>query len=301
MASKLELIRSAAPSRLYAVAGFSVLSLIASTVLVRWGCGAFSEAISTPGYAVCILLTSLFCCSLKVAAEWPPYRLAPGDSLVCGTLITLPLLTIAVALLTPHWTYLGAMATTAWLIFVAWFCISTISVEWLRWVCGEVIWPEVERFLCPLGSSEKRQPAVPQFKTVPRESLISLAREPVLNDPPTNEEEAEGQEELISRLQRRHLDSGADLLEGQLVATFEAGARQAVLHVPFSPPFSAAPHIDCEVADGSEVRIKVGAVFTYGVRLELKRTSAELPEQAVAVEIYAELPATDLPATVALS
>lgn len=304
MASKLALIESAAPSRLYAVGGFSVLSLIASAVLIRWGCGAFSEEIATPGYAVCILLTSLFCGSLKVAAEWPPHRLAPGDSLVCGTLITLPLLTIAAALLTPHWTYGGATIATAWLIFVGWFCVSTISVDWLRWLCCDVIWPEVERFLCPLGEPETNRPSAAKFKNVPRESLISLAREPVQNELPADEDEEEAAEDaegdLVSRLQRRCLDSGADLLEGQLVATFEAGARQTVLHVPFSPPFSAAPQIDCEVADGSEVRIKVGAVFTYGVRLELKRNSADLPEQAVAVEIYAELPATDSPASVAL-
>lgn len=301
MASKLELIRSAEPSRLYAVTGFSVLSLIASIVLIRWGCGAFTEASTTPEYASCIVLASLFCCSLKVAAEWPPFRLSPGDSLVCGTLIGLPLLTISVTLLSSHWTYAGVAVAGAWLTLIGWFCISTISVDWLRWVCGEVIWPEVERFLCPLDSSEKKPPAVPRFKTVPRESLISLAREPVLNDPPTIEEDAEGQEEVLSRLQRRQLDSGADLLEGQLVATFESGSRQAVLHVPFTPPFSVTPQIDCEVADGSEVRIKVGAVFTYGVRLELKRNSPELPPQDVTVEIYAEVPAVDSPATVALS
>ncbi len=300
MASNLELIRTAAPSRLYAVAGFSVLSLMASTVLIRWGCGAFAEAIATPSYAASILLTSLFCCSLKVAAEWPPYRLAPGDSLVCGTLITFPLLTIAVALLTPHWTYLGVTVATGWLIFVGWFCVSTISVNWLRWLCCDVIWPELERFLCPLGEPETHRRTAPKFKTVPRESLISLAREPVQNELPADEDEDDVEGDLVSRLQRRCLDSGSDLLEGQLVATFEAGARQAVLHVPFSPPFLAAPQIDCEVADGSEVRIKVGAVFTYGVRLELKRNSVELPEQAVAVEIYAELPATDSPASVAL-
>lgn len=298
MPSKFELIRSAAPSRLSAVAGYGVLCLLASIILVRWGYGALADTISTPSYAICLLLASLLCCSVKVAAEWPPYRLSPGDSLVCGTLIGLPLLTISLTLLTSHWTYLGVTATAVWLALVGWFCVSTISVDWLRWILGEVIWPEVARFLCPPDATPIARPAVSKFKTVPRESLISLAREPVLNEPPL-EEETTG--ELVSRLQRRYLETGADLLEGQLVATFEPGSKQAVLHVPFNPPFSAPPQIDCEVADGSEVRIKVGAVFNYGVRLELKRNSPDLPQQTVAVDLYAELPASDSPATVALS
>ena len=290
MASGLELIRAAAPSRLYAVAGGAVLSVISAILLIRFGCGAFSTDISSPGYALCMVLASLFCCSLKLAAEWPPYRLSPSDSLAFGSLTGLPLLVIAATLSAFHWSYLGAAMTAVWLIAVSWFCISTISVEWLRWICGEVLWPEVERFLCPLGAPSANRSTASQFKTVPRESLISLAREPVLNDPPSSEE---ADSELVSRVQRRSLESGVDLLEGQLIATFQAGSKQAVLHVPFSPPFAAAPHVDCEVADGSDVRIKVGAVFTYGVRVELKRNSSELPALDVAVDLYAELSPVD--------
>ncbi len=285
MASGLELIRAAAPSRLYAATGGAVLSLLAAVLLIRWGCGAFSPTISSPGYALCIGLAGLFCCSLKLAAEWPPYRLSPSDSLVFGTLTGIPLLIIAITLLSSQWTHLGVMATAGWLGLIGWFCTSTVSAEWLRWVCGEVIWPEVERFLCPLGQPAAVRPAAPQFKTVPRESLISLAREPVLSEPVSVDESEDG---LVCRLQRRSLDSGVDLLEGQLTATFDAGAKQTVLHIPFTPPFSAPPHIDCEIADGSDVRIKVGAVFTYGARLELKRTTADLPQLDVTVDLYAE-------------
>ena len=298
MADRFELLRSAAPARLYALAGVGVLSLLAAVVVIRSACGAFSVAISSPAYAMCLVVASLFGCSFKLAAEWPPHRLSRADSQVFGTLILLPLVGIAAAFLLPAATYYGVCMTLAWLALVGWFCLSTVSVEWLRWICGEIVWPEVERFLCPLGQTADNRHAGPQFRTVPRESLISLAREPVLNDQPADED-VEG--ELVSRLQRRYAETGADLLEGQLVASFESGSRQAVLHVPFSPPFAAAPHVDCEVADGSDVRIKVGAVFTYGVRLELKRNSAELPALDVAVEIYAELDESDTPAKVALS
>lgn len=303
--------RSAAPSRLYAVAGLGLLSLFALIVLIRCTLGAFSGPMCPVGYALCIFLASLFCCSLKIAAEWPPYRLSPPVRLVFGILIGLPLDVLAVALLSAGWTYLGVAATLGWLALVAWFSLSADSVDGLRWLCGEVIWPEIERFLCPVDPTAPRQntpgrptaspqaseaPKVAPLPDLPRESLISLAREPVLNDQPHDAIDGE----LISRLQRRFSESGADLLEGQLVATFERGSKQAILHVPFTPPFAVPPRVDCEVADGSEVRIKVGAVFTYGVRVELKRNAPDLPEQDVAVEIYAESPAPDAPATVSL-
>ena len=68
MASGLELIRAAAPSRLYAVAGGAVLSVISAILLIRFGCGAFSTDISSPGYALCMVLASLFCCSFGLRA-----------------------------------------------------------------------------------------------------------------------------------------------------------------------------------------------------------------------------------------
>ena len=120
---------------------------------------------------------------------------------------------------------------------------------------------------------------------VARESLLSLAVESATEDVGTDEVEGE----LISQIERRTLESGVELLEGHLVAEFAAGSRQAVLHVPFSPPFTASPKVDCEVVDGAEVRIKVGAVFPYGTRLELKRNTTELPALDVAVQLYAEL------------
>lgn len=298
MASRFEFIRSAAPSRLYAVTGLSLLWLLSAVCVIRALCGAFSVAISSPEYALCIVLASLCGCGLKLAAEQPPFRLSRADSVLFGNLSLFPILAIAATLLSPAWSALGVAGTAVWLGLVGWFCISTVAVEWLRWTCGEIIWPEVERFLCPQSEPGGNRSDDSPFRTVPRESLISLAREPVLNDQP-DDEEAAG--DLISRWQRRSGDGGSDVLEGQLVATFESGSRHAVLHVPFSPPFSAAPRVDCEVTDGSEVRIKVGAVFTYGVRLELKRNSTELPNLDVALEIYAELAASDDPVTVALS
>ena len=296
-------IRQAVPSRIFASAGLGLLALFALIVLTRRLLGTFSGSISPLGYLVCLLLASLACCSIKIAAEWPPYRLPWRTSLIFGTLLGLPLDVLAVALLPSQWTYVGLILLLGWISLVGWFCISRHSCVYARWLIREILWSEVERFLCPTGFRKKTVPdrpaatASPMPAETPRESMLSLARDPFPDDP-APDDEAGG---LISRLQRRAGPAGGELLEGQLVAKFAAGSKQAVLHVPFTPPFSATPQVSCEITDGSDVRIKAAAVFTYGVRFELKRNTPELPELDVAVEIYAEAPSSEAPATVMMS
>ena len=293
-------IRQAALSRIFASVGWGLLCLFASIVLTRRVLGAFSGSISPFGHVICLLLASLACCVLKVIAEWPPHRLPRQSGLVFGVLLGLPLDALAVALLPFQWTYLGLVPVLVWLTLVGWFCMSSRACDSARWLIVKVVWPEVEKFLCPAGIQVTSTPAVPAapHSTLAdepsRESLISIARGPFRDETSTDEVA----EEFISRLQRRALPGGGELLEGLLVATFEAGAKQAVLHVPFTPPFSAAPQVSCEIADGADARIKAAAVFPYGVRFELKRNTSELPELDVAVEIYAELQSTEPPATV---
>lgn len=293
-------IRQAALSRILASAGWGLLCLFASIVLTRRLWGTFSGGISPFGFAICLLIASLACCALKVIAEWPPHRLSRQTGLIFGTLVGLPLDVLAVTLLPYQWTYPGLILTLLWLTLVGWFCMSSHSCEFARRLIFKIVWPEVEKFLCPAGTQVASVPVVPAAPQVTppdapaRESLISIARGPFQDETSTGE----ATEEFISRLQRRMLPDGGELLEGQLIATFEAGSKQAVLHVPFTPPFSAAPQVSCEIADGADARIKAAAVFRYGARLELKRNTSELPELDVAVEIYAELQSTEPPATV---
>lgn len=77
-------------------------------------------------------------------------------------------------------------------------------------------------------------------------------------------------------LRRAFDEEGADTLEGMLQTRFEPGQKLAMLHVPFCPPFASIPRFSCETADDG-VRAKVAAVYSYGARIELKRT-ADLSE-----------------------
>lgn len=276
--------QSAAAMRVMTAVGFGVLLIFALTLLTRRLSGAFSGSFPLWSYACCVLMASALCCGLKLAAEWPSHRLSSRSAWQLGILIGLPLVVIAVALMPTDRTLGGIVLTLIWLTLVEWFCTSTESVPRTRWLATEVIWPEIRDFLFPAEPQRKSQPLSAIQPVVARESLLSLAVETGGDD--VTSDAVTGT--LISQMERRTLESGAELLEGQLVATFAAGSRQAVLHVPFSPPFSAAPKVECEVVDGADVRIKVGAVFPYGTRLELKRNSPELPALEVAVQVYAE-------------
>lgn len=271
-----------APSRLAAAAGFGLFFSFTAIILIRRIAGAFSGSISLVGYIACLLFAGLISCGLKVTAEWPPHRLDRRSSLIFGSLIGLPLDVLAIALLPADWSF----SWLAWALIltslVGWFCLSTRSVDLLHYGIQNVVRAEVERFLVPAGSMSE------QF--VPASSLVRGTQLGVVQTshrPHPAAADTAGQTEVLSELQRRSSVSGADVLEGQLTAVFAAGARQTVLHVPFIPPFAEVPRVECEVADGSDSRIKVGTVFPYGVRLELKRSTPDLPELHVTLEIYA--------------
>lgn len=75
---------------------------------------------------------------------------------------------------------------------------------------------------------------------------------------------------------------GCELLNGAVSVQFLAGQRQAVAHVPFSPPFSEPPQIECEVLDGVAARVKVAAIYPFGARIEARRSErSEEPQAAM--------------------
>jgi len=75
-------------------------------------------------------------------------------------------------------------------------------------------------------------------------------------------------------MSRRMSEDGcADVVEGIATATFLAGQKQAVLHVPFCPPFAETPQVDCEPAEGDDVRWKVAVAAPYGIRIDVTRRS----------------------------
>ena len=82
--------------------------------------------------------------------------------------------------------------------------------------------------------------------------------------------------------------SGQVTLRGQLRVEFASGQTQTTAHIPFWPPLATAPEFSCEVLDERSVRARP-AVFRYGARLDLRRTSDVAAPLEVNVRFFATL------------
>lgn len=69
-------------------------------------------------------------------------------------------------------------------------------------------------------------------------------------------------------------EHGGEMIEGSVKVFFEVGQKRAHLHVPFTPPLSGIPEVDCEPAHDDGVRVKVAVRQPYGIRIEVRRTDA---------------------------
>lgn len=88
-------------------------------------------------------------------------------------------------------------------------------------------------------------------------------------------EHAQHPEPRISQwLKRTTDDSGSERIEGTIRVNFEAGQRQATVHIPFIPALATMPRIDCHPLDGSHVRLKVGLAQKFGTRIEARRSDS---------------------------
>ena len=66
---------------------------------------------------------------------------------------------------------------------------------------------------------------------------------------------------------------GTDVAEGAFRVAFEPGQKLAAVHLPFSPPLAGTPEFECEPVDESDVRLRTTAVHSYGIRVEVTRSS----------------------------
>ena len=65
---------------------------------------------------------------------------------------------------------------------------------------------------------------------------------------------------------------GDDVLEGSVVVQFEADQKQATAHLSFCPAFCEPPEVECEPLDDASVRLKIAAVYSYGARIDVRRS-----------------------------
>lgn len=102
---------------------------------------------------------------------------------------------------------------------------------------------------------------------------------------------------LVQRLERYERTasdgSATEAAVGRVVARFEEGARTAVVHVGFCPPFNAMPRVTVSTeCDGLEVALSAAEVLPWGVRIEGRlEEPAEAPVD-VEVDLVAVPPGT---------
>jgi len=87
------------------------------------------------------------------------------------------------------------------------------------------------------------------------------AREPLAEEFPVQQQ-----------MTRRSLTGGGEQIEVVLLAGFQPHERQTAVHLPIQPPLRRAPEVECEPLDESNVTIRPTAVYSYGVRIEVKRS-----------------------------
>ncbi len=78
---------------------------------------------------------------------------------------------------------------------------------------------------------------------------------------------------------RQSLPNGVEQIEGSIRVSFAAGQRAVSVHVPFSPPFAAVPQVECETVGDDPARWKLSVVYSYGMRVDLKRETSDEPAE----------------------
>lgn len=111
----------------------------------------------------------------------------------------------------------------------------------------------------------------------------------IAHGPPEHPDVSQPDKWEILRMTRTTMPEGTDRLEGVSVAEFAAGQSTTTLHIPFHPAFSRAPNFECQTSEGAAVRIKGSAAYTYGGRIELKRSGNDSSAARVEVRFSATL------------
>jgi hypothetical protein len=286
---------------------FLAISLI---LLERRWAGAFRHSLTPAGFGLWLFLAGVFCVGLKWAVSATPPRLSQSASLSFGGIICGLLSLFTCAVFPQEWGWLLIVGALCWLGLVGWFSCSRSAVLLCQIAFANHVAPVLSEFFRSSSvrpahkrSAGKPEPSVAaphsQPVSAPETQALKLAEVPDGEDAgaflkfATPELEVEDVEEdadnaeVQSQMIRRTEANGDDVLEAHTIALFMSGSKQTVLHVPFTPPFEFAPHVECEIADGSDVRLKVGAVFPYGARVELKRMGTDLGELEVAIDLFA--------------
>ena len=78
-------------------------------------------------------------------------------------------------------------------------------------------------------------------------------------------------------------DAAFDVIEGVVTVQFTAGQKLASVHLPFCPPFSEVPGVECEPRHGADVRLRQASLQPFGARIDVQRSQPL--DSAASVEI----------------
>jgi len=180
------------------------------------------------------------------------------------------------------------LPTAAMLLFAAALSISGIKplpllTLWGAVVANEVAWIFVRRAEAVAEINAALSPAPPRrdvasFTTAERidPPATSSASDASLADAPDDA--------ALSQNWRRYVDAaGCDVFEGYVRAAFEAGSRQAAIHLAFCPPFERTPTLETEPLDELELKLTHAVVLPYAARIDVRL--AEPAEEGLRVMI----------------
>ncbi|MEX0937581.1 MAG: hypothetical protein WDZ59_06950 [Pirellulales bacterium] len=89
---------------------------------------------------------------------------------------------------------------------------------------------------------------------------------------------------VMQQVTRTRDAQGREALSGMLRCDLDPGQRSATLHVAFCPPFASVPRLESHQTDGPACRIKVGQLFAYGARLDVRLSQPA--SEAGSVSVY---------------
>ncbi len=101
---------------------------------------------------------------------------------------------------------------------------------------------------------------------------------------------APADQRLTQQLERGTSADGTEFIRARLRGRFQPRDRNLHLHVGFCPPLTRIPSVAVEQLEGPPIQIQVGHCQIYGVRLDLRLTSAEATGDDVLLTVMAREP-----------
>jgi len=83
---------------------------------------------------------------------------------------------------------------------------------------------------------------------------------------------------------------GGETIEGTVTIRFDHGQKRANVHVPFSPPLSGRPDVECNTVDDNSIRVKVPERRAWGLRIEGRRTDSSTIQESEIVFLAVYVP-----------